>query len=78
MNSISKELKIQYDGLEKVSYANSIESNFNDRLDTIPTLLVKWKPEVSTNIRRENERKIRDLMRVRMELDTLRVIPFAY
>jgi len=78
MKSISRELKIQYDGLEKVSFANSIESSFSDRLDTIPTLLVKWNTEVSEHIRRENERKICDVMRLRMELDTLRVIPFAY
>lgn len=76
LESISKELKIQFEKLEKLSYANTIEFNEASEVDTIPTFLVKWNKKAPSKECRKNEAKIADLMKVRLKLDTVRVITY--
>ncbi len=74
--SIGKELKIQFENIEKVSYANTVQTDFEGAIDTIPTFLIQWKKSSPSKKCRKNERTISELMKLRLDLDTVRVIPF--
>jgi uncharacterized hydrophobic protein (TIGR00271 family) len=76
IGQLSKELKIQFDGLERISYANTIETDFTDKVDTIPTFLVRWNKNTSARDIAKNEKVLGDLMKVRLTLDTVRVIRY--
>lgn len=76
IESIGQELKIQFKNLERVSYAKSIQTDFSGAVDTIPTFLVQWKRTSPSRQCRKDEKTIAELMTVRLELDTCRVIPF--
>jgi len=74
---LSKELKITFTELKKIAYATSYEKNFEtSEVDTIPSFLVKWNKSVSKRNRQKKETQLNDLMRVRLGLDTVRIIPF--
>ncbi len=77
LESVSEELKIQFERLEKISFANTLEYNFDSSVDTIPTFLVKWDPKTPSRQARKDEDKIAKLMKVRLELDTVRVITYS-
>lgn len=73
---LAKELKIQFSDLERISYSNAIETDFTDKVDTIPTFLVRWNERSSRRDILKNEKTLADLMKVRLELDTVRVIRY--
>jgi hypothetical protein len=70
--SISKEAKINYSGIEEMSYANNIVTNFS-RIDTIPTFNVRWSADLSADARRAERNKLAQWLQVRLALDTLTV-----
>lgn len=73
---LSKELKIQFEDLEKVSYAQMVEPDDAGIEDTIPTFLVRWKDRASRKDILKNEEVMANLMKLRLELDTVRVVRF--
>lgn len=76
MDKIARELKIQFENLEKISYAETLESSFEDKVDTIPTVLVHWKQGTSAAQHQKDQDKIRQLMQLKLEVDTVRVIKY--
>ncbi len=71
---VGEELKIQFENLEKISFAESVESDFSGNLDTIPTFIIKWDPRSPSKQCRKEEETIAKLMKLRFDLDTVRVI----
>jgi uncharacterized hydrophobic protein (TIGR00271 family) len=74
--SLSKELSLQFEHLEQVAYANTIESKLGDHLDTIPTFMVKWKAGTARNTIERNEEVMAGLMKLRLQLDTVRIVRY--
>ncbi|MHA6281484.1 DUF389 domain-containing protein [Salinimicrobium sp. CAU 1759] len=70
--AVSKEAKINYSGIEEMSYANNIVTNFS-KIDTIPTFNVRWSSDLSTAVRRAERNKLERWLQVRLALDTLTV-----
>lgn len=70
---ISKELKITYEDLETFGYAKRINTNFN-KIDTIPVFNISWNSKLSSKDRKAYETKIKNVLKVRMKLDTLLVV----
>lgn len=70
--SISREAKINYSGIQEMSYANNLVTNFS-RIDTIPTFNVRWSSDLSAAARRAEMNKLEQWLRVRLPLDTLAV-----
>ena len=70
-NEVIKEVKINYENLERFSYANEIESDF-DKTDTISVFSVKWNNEKmsAANIAKEQD-KLERWLKVKLKLDTL-------
>jgi len=68
---ISQEAKINYKGLQSISYANKITTDFN-RIDTIAVFTTQWYDSVP----RTNEEydKLQLWLKTRLNLDTLLVV----
>ncbi len=74
---LSKELAITFSELRRIAYATSFEKDFEtDGVDTIPSFLVKWDLKLSKEKRLKKEAQLNELMRIRLSLDTVRIIPF--
>jgi len=69
---ISKEIKVNYDKVENLSYANTISTNFS-KIDTIPTFNVSWKKNTSRTEQQSELAKIQKWLSLRLKLDTLLV-----
>lgn len=76
-NQIAKELKVQYEKIEKFSYAKTIETKLDtSRQDTISTFLIKWNKKTPYKTRRKNQKQLANWLKVRLNLDTVRVIAY--
>ena len=69
-NNISKEARINYDGLVTFSYADRIISGQNT-LDTIPEFRVAWADSISTSEVTKNSKKLQEWLKFKLNLDTL-------
>lgn len=70
---VSEELKISYEGIERFGYSKQIITNF-EQIDTLPVFHISWANKVRTRDRQAHQAKIAELLKVRLKLDTLRVI----
>ncbi len=75
-DSLKKEVGINYDNLERISYANAFESDFKKPTDTIPLFLVRWDEKLSKAKRKREEEKLEAWLKVRLNLDTLKIINY--
>ncbi|WP_418511329.1 DUF389 domain-containing protein [Corallibacter sp.] len=70
---ITKEVKINYEGLEQLSYSNVITSNFK-KIDTLYMFTTKWSDSINdeTFINKE-QGKLEKWLKFKLDLDTLLV-----
>lgn len=76
IRGLSRELKVQFEDLERVSFALMEEADGTGAVDTIPTFLVRWSERARPAEIRKNEEVLGNLMKLRLDLDTVRVIRF--
>ena len=69
---VVKEIGINYDGLNKVSFAQELVSDF-ERIDTANIISVKWKPLVGKKKRRQDEKKLKEWMEARLNLKNIEI-----
>ena len=69
---LSKEAKINYENIREIGYSNLISTNFS-KTDTIPTFTVAWNDQLNSEQLKIQQKKFRDWMKVRLNLDTLAV-----
>jgi len=65
---ISKEAKINYEGLENLGYSNFIKSNFKS-VDTILVFNAKWFDSIPK--KKRNNKKLKTWLQTRLKLDTI-------
>jgi len=65
---ISKEAKINYNGLSHLSYAKLIQTNFN-KIDTITTFQTQWYDSIANT--NQQKMQLKNWLKVRLKLDTL-------
>lgn len=70
---LSKEIKINYEGLESFGYSNKITTNFN-QIDTLPMISLSWHPNISIKQRNLEAKKIEQWIKFKMKLDTVVVV----
>ncbi|MBL7472853.1 DUF389 domain-containing protein [Robertkochia sediminum] len=63
-SDISKELRINYSGIEQVGFANEIITDFK-KTDTIPIFYISWSNKLSQRVIKENTTKIHEWLQVR-------------
>ncbi len=68
---ISKEAKINYDGLKEISFSNLIKTNF-DRIDTIPVFNLQWHDTIQNTAQQEDQ--LKRWLKTRLELDTIQIM----
>ena len=71
--TISEEAKINYEGIEYMSYYKQIKTDFN-KIDSLAVFSVKWKEDINSNILQVQEQKLNLWLKKRLELDTLKVV----
>jgi hypothetical protein len=74
--NLYREVRIQYPEVKRLAYARTIEMGRDGEMDSIPTLLVRWDNEVLQEERSLRESTMKEWLKVRLELDTLRIIRF--
>ncbi len=70
---ISKEVKMNYNEIEKISYYNKITTNFKTT-DTIPVIEVLWNKKYSKKERKKDKLKLDVWLRYKLKLDTIQII----
>jgi len=71
--TISEESKINYDGIEEMSYYRQIKTDFN-KIDSLNVFSVKWKKDLDSKDLMNQEQKLNLWLKKRLELDTLKVV----
>ncbi len=71
---IYKELLINYPRIEELGFARGVYCMNDSTVDTIPTLLVKWKYRTNYYYRKASEKKIARWLKIRLHLDTAKVV----
>lgn len=70
-DELTKEIKINYDKLEEISFSNEIRSNFKT-LDTTKVFYVKWIDSlVTTDSKTKDGKRLEAFIKERLDLDTL-------
>ncbi|WP_298530587.1 DUF389 domain-containing protein [uncultured Algibacter sp.] len=70
-DELTKEVKIVYETLEEISYANVVSTNFSKK-DTISVFYVKWdKSKTKEKERKKNTEVLEKLFKQKLNLDTL-------
>lgn len=69
---LSREVKVNYENVESLSFANTVTTNFKE-IDTIPTFHVTWRNNLTTRTKRDDIGKIQKWLSLRLKLDTLAV-----
>lgn len=73
---ISKEIRIQYPEAERFSYATALEDNGLGWIDTLPTLMVSWKPTLPQSEKLKRTQQMKMWLQVRLKSDSVRVMPY--
>ncbi len=68
------ELKVNYPRIKHVAFARSVYCLNDTLLDTIPVLIVRWKPRTNYYYKRASERKIAQWLKIRLGIDTAMVL----
>jgi len=76
LKSIKKELEIQYPKIKQFAFAKTIQLNTSNKYDTIPSLLVKWEKGTYRSHIRKKSKMLEKWMKIRLDLDTLRVVKY--
>ncbi|MFV9550051.1 DUF389 domain-containing protein [Algibacter sp. PT7-4] len=70
-DELAKEVKINYETIEQLSYANVINSNFT-KMDTISVFSVKWVDSLAKeDLRVKDKQKLEKWLKLKLKLDTL-------
>ncbi|MBL4651861.1 MAG: DUF389 domain-containing protein [Flavobacteriales bacterium] len=75
LQQIEREVLLQYEGVNRISYGTSISINPTTNLpDTVPCLMLNWKKGVKN--KDEQQQKLGKWLQIRLDLDTLQVIRY--
>lgn len=69
---IIKEIQINYADLEEIGYSREYVSNF-EKMDTLNVISVKWKNEVSNRQKKQQEEKLKEWLKARLDLKNLEI-----
>jgi len=69
---ISKEIKINYENIEKLSFASQLVTDFK-KIDTIPVFTVIWNKNITKSEMVKKENNLKHWLKMRLKLDTLQI-----
>ncbi|RPD99933.1 TIGR00341 family protein [Aureibaculum marinum] len=71
--SVSEEAKINYSGIEQMSYAKKVVTNFS-KIDSVAFFSIKWKQGLDKKELNQQEQKLKLWLKTRLALDTLKLV----
>jgi uncharacterized hydrophobic protein (TIGR00271 family) len=71
-DAISKEIKINYENLENISFAREFVTNF-EKIDTVSVISLKWKDGTRTKTKKEDQEKLEKWLAIRLHLKNIEV-----
>lgn len=71
---IEKEIKINYDKIQKLSYSESQEISFNGTVNTVPTFMVKWEEGYANAT--EDSKKLGQWLELRLKIDAPKIVNY--
>jgi uncharacterized hydrophobic protein (TIGR00271 family) len=74
--NLHKEIRIQYPEVKRMAYARTIEMGRDGEVDSIPTFLVRWDGTVDPEIKGIREQVMKEWLKARLNLDTVRVVRY--
>ena len=69
---ILKEIQINYDDLQSISFAREYRSDF-ERMDTINIVSVKWKAKVRNKSKKDQENKLKQWLEQRLKVKNIEI-----
>ena len=69
---IIKEIQINYTDLKEIRYAREYATNFK-KLDTLNVVTVKWKNGLNNREKKQQQKKLRDWLQARLNLNNIEV-----
>ena len=76
-NSIQREIRVSYDGVSTISFARLVTANNSNRIDTVPTFVISWQPDIETEEQDVKSKKIEKWLQVRLNQSNVNVINFT-
>lgn len=76
LHNITKEVMIHFPKITKLAYGKTIGANENNETDTMFSFIVKWNKKAWRSERRKQKKILEKWLKVRLNLDTLRVIEY--
>ncbi|WP_339610622.1 DUF389 domain-containing protein [uncultured Planktosalinus sp.] len=67
-----KEIKINYEDLNSISFSNTLVSNFQE-IDTIPVFTVSWNDNVSRQLKNSNNEKIKNWLAFKLDKENIEI-----
>ena len=64
-DEITKEMQINYEGINEVIYSNEVKTNFIT-VDTIPVISIKWKDSLSNEFKAKEFNKIQQWLKLKL------------
>lgn len=75
IQKLNKEIQLQYSSIDGISMGNTVSLNTTtNSLDTITTAVVTWKEDVSAAKKEEEYARLRNWLKVRLDLDTVKFV----
>ncbi len=69
---IIKEIQINYDDLQSISFAREYRSDF-EKMDTINIISVKWKAKVRNKNKKDQEQKLKEWLEQRLKIKNIEI-----
>ncbi|MCB4807687.1 DUF389 domain-containing protein [Tamlana sp. 62-3] len=70
--AITKEVEINYENIEEISFSNVINSNFK-KIDTLPVFSVKWTSNSSESSRKTDTEKLEKWLKLKLKSNKIEV-----
>lgn len=74
--SLSQEVKLQYEDVQKMEIGKTISTNFDNQQDTSITVLVRWNPKMSAEDKTTKKQALQKWLRVRLNDEKLKVVGY--
>ncbi len=74
--SLSQEIKLQYEDVQKMEIGKTISTNFDNQQDTSITVLIRWNPKMSAEDKTTKKQALQKWLRVRLNDEKLKVVGY--
>jgi len=74
--SLSQEIKLQYEDVQKMEIGKTISTNFDNQQDTSFTVLIRWNPKMSAEDKTTKKQALQKWLRVRLNDEKLKVVGY--